>query len=295
MTAGLAIPARDSVTRPVETIETTKESSHVRRTRGQGRHHHRRRQGSGPGRGSSPSASARAAPPSWCPTSTRPQPGRSPGTSPAPPHIPATSVTRSRSRASSMPRSPSTAPCTSWCPTLVSDRRCRCCTWTSPRGTRSSMSTSTASSSASATPPPDHRGRALLDRHPRIGHRHHRIPPDRALRGTLATLERLVAVTQRLAARYRHEPSRCAASRAGTQFPGHHPDDVDGLVPVLPGAGQDRAAPSRHDRQAPLRPQRRQIPASSPPRADPSRNPRHPAGLGLGWHRSITGKVERSA
>ena len=34
---------------PVETIETIKESSHVRRTRGQGRHHHRRRQGSRPG------------------------------------------------------------------------------------------------------------------------------------------------------------------------------------------------------------------------------------------------------
>ena len=91
-------------------------------------------------------------------TSTRPQPGRSPGTSPAPPHIPATSATRSRSRASSMPRSPSTAPCTSWCPTLVSDRRCHCCTWTSPRGARSSTSTSTRLPQHPLRRPRDHRG-----------------------------------------------------------------------------------------------------------------------------------------
>lgn len=53
---------------------------------------------------------------------------------------------------------------------------------------------------------------------------------------------------------------------------------------------QGRTLHRRHDRQAPARPHRRQISAGSSQRADPSRNPRHQAGLGRDPR--ITAKVE---
>ena len=70
---------------------------------------------------------------------------------------------------------------------------------------------------------------------------------------------------------------------------GHHPADVAGHRARAPC----RAVHRRHDRQAPPGPHRRQISAGSPPRADPGRNPRHPAGLGR--HRRLTAKVESPA